>query len=162
MFSSQIVAFSSIVPHIILRRQKIILDLTACGSHPIDISGDSSAPTEITEPTAPIASATMCEALKAITIEDGSFCSVDRACDALECEIGDHRLEIAMESCHHPPGVRVEMYDGANQRLFHTSLYNGTHNIHDKNLPFNMNVSIQQLLSNRVCVEVCIEMFSVQ
>ena len=145
LFSPQVIAVSGIVPQIIIPKERVILDLTACDSHHINISENSTAPTEITEPTVSNTSATMCEALKAISIEDGSFCAVDKACDALECEVGDHRLEMAVGYCHHPPGIRVELYDGTNHPVFHVGLYSGSHRVHDKNLPFDLNATIQQL-----------------
>ena len=154
--SLQIIAVSGIVPKLLVTREKINLDLTGCDSHHINISENSTMPTEITEPTAPSTFDTMCEALKAITIEEGRFCSVDKACDALECEIGDHRLEMAIDSCHHPPGVRVEMYDSTNHPVFNQSFYSGSQYIHDtQNLPFDLNVTVQQLSSNAIRIEVC-------
>ena len=156
LFSPQVIAVSGIVPEVIIPKTRVILDLSACDFHHINISENSTAPTEITEPTVSNTSATMCEALKAISIEDGSFCSVDKACDALECEIGDHRLEMAVGYCHHPPGITVELYDGTDHPVFHVGLYSGSHNLHDENLPFDLNVTIQQLPSDAIQVEVCI------
>ena len=98
----------------------------------------------------------MCEALIAITIEEGRLCLVNKACDALECKIGDHRLEMAIDSCHHPPGVRVEMYNSTNHPVFNQSFYSGSQYIHDTRiLPFDLNVTVQQLSSNAIHIEVC-------
>ena len=115
-------------------------------------------PTEFTQPTPTATDSTYdtCEALHSISVVDGNLCSANRACNALECEIVNQRLEMAVDSCHDPPGIRLVVYDSTNHPVFNRSFYNGSHIVHNGNLPFNLNVTVLQLTPSAISVEVCV------
>ena len=159
--SLQLTAVGNTTTEIILSRHKIILDLTGCGPpHHINISSESTeAPTEFTEPTIPSTTNityNTCEALHSISVVDGNLCSTNPACNALECEIVNQRLEMAVDSCHDPPGIRLVVYDSTNHPVFNRSFYNGSHIVHNRSLPFNLNVTVLQIPPSAISVEVCV------
>ena len=75
-------------------------------------------------------------------------------CNALECEIGDQRVEMAVDSCHHPPGIRMAVYDSHDNLLYNRSFYNGTHTVQYRNQPLQFIVTVKQLPPSAISVKV--------
>ena len=137
IYTLQIDADLVFFTHEILSRSKIILDLTDCGPpQPFNISGPQPTPpvTDITptptsSPTTPNVTYSTCDALTSIVGEDNSICSTNLACDALECVVQDHSIELAVLSCHNPPGIQVTIHDEDGSIVYNNSFFNGTHNV---------------------------------
>ena len=98
-------------------------------------------------------------ALTQIALVDGNLCSTNQMCNALECEIGDQRVEMAVDSCHHPPGVRMAVYDSDNNLLYNRSFYNGTHTLQYRNQPVQFIVTVKQLPPSSISVEVHVNVY---
>ena len=71
----------------------------------------------------------MCEALQSVTILDGTLCSTNVACTALECEVVNYRVQLGVDACHGPPGIRVSVYDSTDRAVFDEAFYEGTHEV---------------------------------
>jgi hypothetical protein len=154
----ELTVISDFITQIILPRHKIILNLTECGPpHPIDISSTATPVTEFTEPTVPSttdSSYDMCAALHSISVLDGTICSTNDACTALECEVVNNRVQLGLEVCHHPPGIRVSVYDSREHAVFNEAFYNGTRTVSSKNLPFSLVVTVEHPSPMTITVEV--------
>ena len=96
----------------------------------------------------------MCAALQSISILDGTICSTNDACTALECEVVNNRVQLGVEVCHHPPGIRVSVYDSREHAVFNEAFYNGTRTVSSKNLPFSLVVTVEHPSPMTITVEV--------
>ena len=93
----------------------------------------------------------MCAALHSISVLDGTICSTNDACTALECEIVNNRVQLGMEVCHHPPGIRVSVYDSTDHAVFDEAFYNGTRTVSN---PFSLVVTVEHPSPMTITVEV--------
>ena len=156
----QIRARTSDTYYEILSRHKITLDLTSCRPpQPLNLSTVSPPTTEFTEPTIDPTStpgSSTCDALQSISIADGTLCSTNEACTALECEIVDQRLEIQVDQCHDPPGIVIILYNSRDEPVFNRTFNNGSTLVSNGRLPVDLNVTVQQLSPNAISVEVYI------
>ena len=153
--SLQLAVISDFTDQIILNRHKIIVNLTECGPpHPIEISSTATPVTEFTEPTGPSTNDDMCEALRSISILDGTLCSVNDACTALECEVVNYRVQLGVDACHSPPGIRVTVYDSTDHAIFDESFYDGRREVTTKYLPFSLVVVVEHPSPMTITVEV--------
>ena len=66
----------------------------------------------------------------------------------------DSRVEFGVDTCHHPPGIRLTVYDSAKQTLFHEAIYNGSHLVGGDYLPFSLNVTVLHPSHTTISVEV--------
>ena len=96
----------------------------------------------------------MCEALHSISILDGTLCSVNDACTALECEVVNNRVQLAVDACHSPPGIRVSMYDSTDHVVFDEAFYDGSREITSDILPFSLVVAVEHPSPMTITVEV--------
>ena len=96
----------------------------------------------------------MCAALHSISVLDGTICSTNDACTALECEIVNNRVQLGVEVCHHPPGIRVSVYDSTDHAVFDQAFYEGTRTVSSENIPFSLVVTVEHPSPMTITVEV--------
>ena len=63
-------------------------------------------------------------------------------------------MEMAVDSCHHPPGIRMALYDSDDNLLYNQSFYNGTHTVQYRNQPLQFIVTVKQLPPGAISVKV--------
>ena len=60
-----------------------------------------------------------------------------------------------MLSCHDPPGIRAIVYNSSDQVTFVRSYFSGSHVISGEDIPFALNVTVEQISEGSIFIQVC-------